>query len=107
MTKSHGISLKNVGVCYHVSRTATCIEIVICADGYGRIQLRGGKELENAQHKEIYGRQAFTKFKKLLEIKGIINKNEVKIKNRLHNLSKICFFLPSELILQCDLAYDV
>ena len=80
MTKSHGISLKNVGVCYHLSRTATCIEIVICADGYGRIQLRGGKELENAQHKEIYGRQAFTKFKKLLEINGI-NLNSYAIEN--------------------------
>lgn len=80
MTKSHGISLKNVGVCYHVSRTATCIEILICADGYGRIQLRGGKELENAQHKEIYGRQAFTKFKKLLEINGI-NLNSYAIEN--------------------------
>ena len=60
MTPSHGISYKNVGICYHLSRTATCIEIILYADGYCRIQLRGGKDLEIAQHKEIYGRQAFT-----------------------------------------------
>ena len=71
MTKSHGISLKNNGACYNISRTATCIEIIICADGYCRIQLRGGKELELAHKKEISGRQAFTKFKKMLEINGI------------------------------------
>ena len=71
MTHSHGISLKNTGVSYHLSRTATCIEIIICADGYARVQLRGGKELELAHKKEISGRQAFTKFKKMLEINGI------------------------------------
>lgn len=80
MTKSHGISHKNVGVCYHLSRTSTCIEITLCVDGYARIQLRGGKELETAQHKEIYGRQAFTKFKKILEINGI-NLNTYAIEN--------------------------
>jgi len=71
MTKSHGISYKNVGVCYHLSRTATCIELLLYADGYCRIQLRGGKDLEMAQHKEIYGRQAFTKFKEILKLNGI------------------------------------
>lgn len=71
MTNSHGISHKNVGVCYHLSRTASCIEIILNADGYCRIQLRGGKELEISQHKEIYGRQAFTKFKEILKLNGI------------------------------------
>lgn len=71
MTKSGGISLKNNGVCFRVSRTATCVEIILCADGYCRIQLRGGKELEEEHHKLIYGRQAFNKFKDILKVNGI------------------------------------
>lgn len=80
ITKSHGISVKNRGICYSISRTATCIEILLCADGYCRIQLRGGKELENANKKDLTGRQAFTKFKKMLEINGI-NLNDYAITN--------------------------
>ena len=71
MTKSHGISLKNTGACYNISRTATCIEITLCAGGYGRVQLRGGKELEEAHKKEISGRQAFTRFKNILKLNNI------------------------------------
>lgn len=82
MTRSGGISFKNVGVCYHLSRTATCIELIICADGYCRIQLRGGKNYGDAPHKEIYGRQAFNKFKDILKTNGI-DLNKYAISNGL------------------------
>ena len=104
MTKSGGISLsKNLGVRWHVSKFNSGVEIILKLNGYSRLQLRTKAYIDSDKDREIYGHQAFMRFKKILLDDGIdlneyIIDNGREVKNLIPKNLKLMWLVRGELL---------